>query len=104
VTPAGRPREKAVFRLTLYVAGTAAHAATTEDHLRRICADRLAPDDCEITVVDVLEAVGEADAARILVTPTVIRTEPAPVLRVIGDLSATAELARALGLPDRGEP
>jgi circadian clock protein KaiB len=48
--------------------------------------------------------VGEADAARILVTPTVIRTEPTPVLRVIGDLSATAELARALGLPDRDEP
>lgn len=104
MTPAGQPREKAVFRLTLYVAGTAAHAAAAEDHLRRLCADRLPPDDYAIAVVDVLEAVGEADAARILVTPTVIRTEPTPVLRVIGDLSATAELARALGLPDRDEP
>jgi circadian clock protein KaiB len=104
VTPAGRRREKAVFRLTLYVAGTASHAAAAEDHLHRLCAERLAPNDYEITVVDVLEAVGEADAARILVTPTVVRTEPAPVLRVIGDLSATAELARALGLPDRDEP
>jgi hypothetical protein len=47
----------------------------------------------------VLAALAEADAARILVTPTIVRTEPLPIVRVIGDLSATIKVAQALGLP-----
>lgn len=88
-----------VYRFKLYVAGTAGRSAGGADSLRRLCAERFAPGEYDITVVDVLAALAEADAARILVTPTIVRTEPLPIVRVIGDLSATIKVAQALGLP-----
>lgn len=87
------------FRLTLYIVGEGARSATAEHDLRRLCEDRLDADEFDIEVVDVLAAMGEADSARILVTPTIVRTGPLPVVRVIGDLSAADQIADALGLP-----
>jgi circadian clock protein KaiB len=87
------------YRFTLYVTGANPRSATAVEHLRRICEERLSPGEYEIEVVDASDAVEEANAARILVTPTVVRTEPPPVVRVLGDLSATTKIADALGLP-----
>lgn len=95
------------FRFTLYVAGAGARSAIAERAFRDLCAERLPADGYEITVIDVLEAIEEADAARTLVTPTVVRTDPPPAVRVMGDLSASDELADAVGLPrthGRGAP
>ncbi|HUF33062.1 MAG TPA: diguanylate cyclase [Acidimicrobiales bacterium] len=89
----------AEYQFTLYVSGTTAVSAAAKSNLDRFCAELLPAGAYAITSVDVLEALDEADAARILVTPTLIRTQPPPVLRVIGDLSATSQLAEALGLP-----
>jgi len=74
-------------------------SATAVEHLRRLCEERLSAAEYDIRVIDVAEAVEEAEAARILVTPTVVRTRPEPVVRVLGDLAATAKIADALGLP-----
>lgn len=95
------------FRFTLYLAGSGARSADSERQFRSLCAQRLAANGYEITVVDVLDAIEEADAARILVTPTVVRTHPLPVRRVMGDVSASDALADAIGLPgdhERGTP
>ena len=88
----------AEYQFTLYVSGTSARSAAAKQDLDRFCAEHLPAGAYDITAVDVLEAVGEADAARILVTPTLVRTEPPPVLRVIGDLSASSRLAEVFGL------
>lgn len=87
------------FRLTLYVAGSGPRAEAAQRDLSRLCEQRLPSGEYEIEVVDVLAAVEQADAARILVTPTVVRTHPLPVVRVVGDLSASDRLAHAVGLP-----
>lgn len=87
------------YQFTLYVSGTGAVSAAAKRNLDRFCAEHLPDGAYAITSVDILEALDEADAARILVTPTLIRTQPPPVLRVIGDLSGTSRLAEALGLP-----
>jgi len=91
------------FRFTLYLAGTGPRSEAAERSFRRLCARGLPPSGYEITVVDVLDAIEEAEAARILVTPTVVRTHPLPTVRVMGDVSGTSELAAALGLPDEHE-
>lgn len=90
---------KPLFRLTLYIVGGGARSATAEDDLRRLCANRLGKDEFEIEVVDVMSAMSDADSARILVTPTVVRTDPLPIVRVMGDLGAADQIADALGLP-----
>ncbi|HUF85694.1 MAG TPA: circadian clock KaiB family protein [Acidimicrobiia bacterium] len=90
---------KPLFRLTLYIVGGGARSASAEDDLRRLCENRLDADEFEIEVVDVMAAMGEAESARILVTPTVVRTDPLPLVRVMGDLGAADQIADALGLP-----
>lgn len=94
----------AQYQFTLYVSGTGERSTAARDDLGRLCEQHLPAGAYDIRAVDVLEAVEEADAARILVTPTLIRTEPPPVLRVIGDLSGTSRLAEALGLSDGRQP
>lgn len=90
---------KPLFQLTLYIVGGGVRSATAEDDLRRLCEDRLDTDEFEIEVIDVMAAMSEADSARILVTPTVVRTDPLPLVRVMGDLGAADQIADALGLP-----
>lgn len=87
------------YRFTLYLAGDGLRSRAAKGALRRLCERRLPPDGYEITVIDVLAAVEQADTARILVTPTIVRTHPLPVVRVIGDLSVSDRLAEAVGLP-----
>ncbi len=74
-------------------------SAAAVEHLRRLCEERLSAGEYDITVIDVADALEEADAARILVTPTVVRSRPEPVVRVLGDLAAKTKFADALGLP-----
>lgn len=91
------------FRFTVYVAGRSPRARAAQRGVSRVCEQRLAAGDYEIEVVDVLVAIEAADAARILATPTLVRTHPLPVVRVVGDLSASDGLAHAIGLPEAPE-
>lgn len=90
------------YRLTLYLAGPGRQSLRAQHDLRRLCEQRLARDEYEIEVVDVLDDIHAADAARILVTPTIVRSRPLPAVRVMGAVSVSEELADALGLPGNG--
>jgi circadian clock protein KaiB len=83
--------------LTLFVTGRTPSSEIAIGNLRRICDDRL-KSVCEIRIVDVLENPQLAEERRILATPTLIRESPLPVRRLIGDLSDTDRVFRALDL------
>lgn len=86
------------YRFTLYVAGVGDRSASAEASVGRFCEQNLPTGSYTVRVVDMLRAEGEADAARVLVTPTLVRHEPLPVVRVVGDLSDADVLAVVLGL------
>jgi circadian clock protein KaiB len=90
------------YQLTLYLAGPGRQSLRAQHDLRRLCELRLARGEYEIEVVDVLDDVHAADEARILVTPTIVRSRPLPAVRVMGGVSVSDELADALGLPSNG--
>jgi circadian clock protein KaiB len=95
------------YRFTLYLAGPGRQSLRAQHDLRRLCEQRLTHDEYEIEVVDVLDDIRAADGARILVTPTIVRSRPLPAVRVMGGVSVSDELADALGLPNdaqRGAP
>ena len=73
-----------LFRL--YVTGGAPPSEQAVANLRRLCDDALGG-DCRIDVIDVLEQPHLAEEDHILVTPTLIKQEPPPLRRVLGDLS-----------------
>lgn len=91
------------YVLTLFVVGSDESSRRAEARLRRVC-DELAGGRYRLEVVDVGEDPELAEEFGIFVTPTVVRTEPLPQFRVIGDLSDDVRTAAALGLPAPLDP
>lgn len=97
--PAGGEAHGAyVFRL--YLAGGAPNSVRALANLYVICRKHF-PDCHRIEVIDVLQEPLRALAESIIVTPTVVRISPEPVLQIIGNLSEEEEVLRALGLPQK---
>lgn len=86
------------YRFTLFVAGQSPRSTRALENLRALC-ERVLPGDYDLAVVDVVDAPAEAEADRVLATPTLIKRSPDPVRRVTGDLSDHDALSLALGLP-----
>lgn len=93
-----QPNGAYVFRL--YVAGGAPNSVRALANLYAICRKHF-PDSHRIEVIDVLEEPLRALEEAILVTPTVVKTSPAPEQQIIGNLSEEEEVLCALGLPQK---
>jgi circadian clock protein KaiB len=85
------------YKLKLYVVGHTPHGERALSNLRRICAERM-DNRCTLQVVDVLEEPELASDARIIATPTLVREDPLPSRRVIGDLSDVDQVIAGLDL------
>ena len=84
-------------RLTLFVAGDGPRAAAAEANVRSFCEKHL-ENGYELEVVDVLATPETAEQHGILATPSLIRVEPEPPVRLIGDISNTTRVLSVLGL------
>jgi len=87
-----------IWELVLFVAGEDGAALKAQAKLRSIC-DKHLSGPYVIDVVDILKDPELADAADIVATPTLIRRQPKPARRIIGDLSITEKVLSGLGLP-----
>jgi circadian clock protein KaiB len=87
--------------LCLYVTGSSPRGQRAIENLRRACEEHL-PGRYQIEVVDVLKNPGRAAAGQILAAPTVVRRLPAPIRKVVGDLSDSDHLLMGLEAPQSG--
>lgn len=85
------------FILKLYITGMTPNSERAIANLKRICLEKL-DSKYEIMVIDVLENPQLAEDERILATPTLVKTLPPPLRRVIGDLSDTEKVLLGLDL------
>ena len=83
------------LQLVLFITGDGTRGQRAVGNLRSLCSEVLS-DGCSCEIVDVLEQPDRAEASRIMVTPTLVKTSPVPDRRVIGDLSNTEEVLAAL--------
>jgi circadian clock protein KaiB len=83
------------YLLRLFITGTSPRSAVAIANLRRIC-DQELPGQYELEVIDVLEFPDRAEDEKILATPTLIKSLPLPLRRVIGDLSNTEKVLLGL--------
>ncbi|MDE0805181.1 MAG: circadian clock KaiB family protein [Acidimicrobiales bacterium] len=88
------------YAFQLYVSGDTPRSHLAATNLRQLI-ESAAADDYELEVIDVLERPDLAEQQRILATPFVIKTSPAPSRRVVGDLSDLERASRALDLHQR---
>lgn len=86
-----------IHRLTLYITGRTRSSQCAMENIHRIMEEHR-PGVYEIAVVDVVERPEEAEANRILATPTLVKESPPPVRRIVGDMSDTSKVLLGLGL------
>jgi len=82
-----RESAKAEYQLKLYVAGQTTKSLAAIDNLKRLCETHLAG-RYTIEVIDLLIDPRLAAGAQILAVPTLVRHLPAPIKKIIGDLSS----------------
>jgi circadian clock protein KaiB len=86
-----------MFKFRLYVAGDALNSAQSMANLTALCQAHL-PGRHEIEVVDVSKDPKRALVDGIFMTPTLLKIAPSPVRMIVGTLSQTQIVLRALGL------
>ncbi len=99
-SPEGDP-DPEQYHLRLYVAGQTAKSLAAMANLKRVCEEHLAG-RYEIEVIDLLINPKLAAGDQILAIPTLVRKLPAPLKRIIGDLSNTDKVLVGLDIRPRG--
>lgn len=90
-----------ICHLRLYVAGQSPKSLLAIANLSRLCEDHLHARH-EIEIIDLVENPELAAGDEILAIPTLVRRVPAPMRKVIGDLSDSQRVIAGLQLVRRG--
>ncbi len=96
--PAGRDSEAYILRL--YVTGLTPRSTLAIDNVRKICEEHLAG-RYELEVIDLYQQPGLAKGEQIIAAPTLIKTLPLPLRRLIGDMSDTEKFLIGMDLKPR---
>lgn len=89
----GDPR----FVLRLFVTGMTPRSTRAIRAVRELCERRL-KNRVELEIVDVYQQPQRIQSEQIVATPTLIKYEPAPLRRIIGDMADLDRLLLGLGL------
>ena len=100
-TAADEPGQ-AVYVLRLYVTGTTPKSTRAIHNLTQWCQEHLA--GCyDLEVIDIYQQPALAQAEDIIAVPTLLKKQPLPVQRLLGDLSNAQQLVASLG-PSPSQP
>lgn len=78
--------QEITYELRLYVAGNTPKSVLALHNLKKYCEEHL-KDQYKIEVIDLLVKPQLAEGDQILAIPTLVRKVPAPIRKIIGDLS-----------------
>jgi circadian clock protein KaiB len=88
--------KRGTVHLRLYVAGNAPNSLSAIANAKAICLEHYS-ENWELEIVDLMEQPLRALADGIIVTPTLLRLQPLPMRRVIGNLNDLGQVILALG-------
>lgn len=93
---ATRPKKRVTaLKLRLFVAGNAPNSLRATGNARAICEEYF-HGRYELEIVDMIKYPSRALSDGIIVTPTLIKLAPLPVMRLIGNLSDTDRVLMVL--------
>lgn len=96
-SPAGE-----LFVLRLFVTGTTERSQRAISNMRKICEENLAG-RYDLEVIDIYKNPESTRDLQIVATPTLVKLLPAPLRRIIGDLSNREKVLAGLSLPPSRE-
>ena len=83
--------------LRLYVSGCTPNSARAIADFQRLCQEHL-PGRCDVEIIDIYQQPERAVEAQIVAVPTLIKSAPGPLRRLIGSLAESAKVLKSLGL------
>ena len=89
--------QRKTWNLRLYIAGDTSRSIAALTNLQRICDEHLAG-QYHVEVVDLLKSPQLAAGDQIIAVPTLVRRLPAPLKKIIGDLSNSEQVLVGLDL------
>jgi circadian clock protein KaiB len=99
--PTGTADEPEQWHLRLYVAGQSPKSLRAYANLIRMCEEQLDA-RYDVEIVDLMENPQLAAGDEIVAIPTLVRRLPAPMRKIIGDLSDSDRVLVGLQLPGAG--
>ena len=88
------------YLLKLFITGTTPKCIRAIQNIRAICEADL-DGRYQLQVVDLYQHPEQASSEQILVTPTLVRTYPLPIRKLVGDLSEKAKVIAGLDIANR---
>jgi circadian clock protein KaiB len=86
------------YVLRLYITGSTTRSTRAIENLRRICEHHL-PGRYDIEIIDIYADPEAARDGQVIAAPTLVRIEPEPPRRIIGDLADEDRVVLGLELP-----
>ena len=93
----GKESGKPKFLLRLYVTGQTPRSVKSIENLKRFCEEHL-KGQYEMEVIDIYQQPGLATENQIVAAPTLIKSLPLPLRRLVGDLSNQDRVLSGLDL------
>jgi circadian clock protein KaiB len=96
---AGKERERVLRRyiLRLYITGQTPRSQQSVENLRALC-DKHLPGQFDLEVIDIYQQPAMAAAGQIIAAPTLIKSMPLPLRRLVGDFSDQERVILGLDL------
>jgi len=85
------------YILRLYVAGQTPRSLQSVENLRALC-DKYLPGQFDLEVIDIYQQPAKAAAGQIIAAPTLIKSMPLPLRRLVGDFSDKERVILGLDL------
>jgi circadian clock protein KaiB len=85
--------------LTLFITGQTMRSRSAVQNLQTLF-EEIGGERYELSIVDVLEHPQLAEDEKIVATPTLVKTSPLPVRRIVGDLTSRTQVLKWLDLGD----
>jgi circadian clock protein KaiB len=92
--------DRAIYVLRLYVTGLTPKSTLAISNVQKLCETHLAG-YYELKVIDIYQQPHLAKEEQIVATPTLIKKQPLPVRRLIGDMSNTERFLTGIDLKPR---
>ena len=85
------------YKLRLFITGATPNSARAITNIRNICESYL-KDRYELQIIDVYQELSLARQEQLIALPLLIKKFPLPERKLIGDLSETEKVLKALGV------
>lgn len=85
------------YSFRLYIAGTTVKSIRAIEMIKSICEDYLA-ERYTLEIIDIYQQPELVKQAQVLATPTLIKTLPLPLQRIIGDMSIKEKILVGLDI------